>query len=536
MAGWRPPDSTPIDEIREARSALTGAREFLEAEQGRPGRVDLAVLTGGNSLALQLLHDALGYRTTNVRKRSARSAIATASRVLEEVSRGRDPTVEKAVFRSLARSTKAESSRDRGATVDEVVEQSAPVAPVVGAGDSAGTDRRSPAAPQSPSEKVTAPPHEASSVQVRRLTDAGVKRAKEFLTYMREHPGAKREPPREILFGDHYSRPFRESVRVERRHFRTRREAAEYFAPKFAPIRHLVADHAELWSWLAMYYFTGIVGAKGDEVRVSRQDERFVIDRHDSRLSQMRVRNYLWISWLLYETHGESVSFLLDQELTSASYLSSRALEYVRIFNSTGTVQLILRLYTHNGRQKQGMRRRSGGLEQLIRVLDQLERTYDVYGMSPDALIRILPEEFRRWDSQSAPRALDGVVPAEPVPRAAETSPAYPTPTQPVRGEPVNPGGEPVVPARGEPVEPHAHERPPIGTERTETAPVRQTLLQVRERIELQGQVSWADPREHLEEGSEAWEVYVAVCGVPERRLFRTAFLHRLNEVLASLD
>ena len=40
----------------------------------------------------------------------------------------------------------------------------------------------------------------------------------------------------------------------------------------------------------------------------------------------------------------------------------------------------------------------AGGLRHLIRVLDQLERTYDVYGMEPDALLRILPEEFRQWD------------------------------------------------------------------------------------------------------------------------------------------
>ena len=65
---------------------------------------------------------------------------------------------------------------------------------------------------------------------------------------------------------------------------------------------------------------------------------------------------------------------------------------------------------------------------------------------------------------------------------------------------------------------------------------MRRVLQGVRAQIEQQGQVSWADPREHIEEGSEAWKVYVAVCGVPERRLFRTAFLYRLDEVLASLD
>ena len=193
----------------------------------------------------------------------------------------------------------------------------------------------------------------------------------------------------------------------------------------------------------------------------------------------------------------------------------------------------MLRLYTTGTRQKRGFGQRPGGLRHLIRVLDQLERTYDVYGMSPDALIRILPEEFRRWDSESASRALEAVESSEPVPRAADTSPAYAIPAEPVRGEPVEPhaGEQPFDKLRA-----NGNESEPTPDPTFEQPSIRQTLLDVRARIEQQGQVTWADPREHMEEGSEAWKAYVAVCGVPERRLFRTAFLHRLDEVLTSLD
>ncbi len=520
MAGWRPPDSTPLDEIREARSALAGAREFLEAEQGRPGRVDLTVLTGGNSLALQLLHDALGYRTTNVQKRSARSAIATASRVLEEVSKGRDPTVEGAVFRSLSQSNRPQSSRVRREVDDETVQPVASPARAAATAKGAGSDERSPAAPTTPREGVFTRPSETSSIQVRRLTGDGIQRAKEFLAYMREHPRAKREPPRDLLFGERYSRPFRATVRVEPRSFRTRREAAEYFVPRFDPIRHLVADHAGLWSWLGMYYFADTVRVEGDVVRLSREDETFVVDRQDGISYRRRFRHYLWSSWRLYGAHGESVAFLLDKDLTWIGQLALRALDTVRIFNSAGIIQLMLRLYTEKGRQKRGFMYSVGGQRHLIRVLDQLERTYDVYGMSTDALVRILPEEFRRWDSESAPGALETAAVSEPAVGVVDASPAFPAPAERVRGEP--------------------SDRPRANGDRADPTPdppsVRQTLLDVRARIEQQGQVSWADPRQFMEEGSAAWRAYVAVCGVPERRLFRIAFLHRLDEALAALD
>ena len=523
MVGRRPPDTTPLDELREARAALDLGRKYIEAAYGPLGLVRLSDLSGENALALRLLHDALGYAPDRVHKRVASGAVTAVIRVLD----GFPPA--------------------HGVTVAAEVNSQEP-APQTDDTDEKADDSRSRApAPPRPGVIITPPPRETSGTQVRRFTDAGIERAKEFLAYMREHPDAKREPPPELLFGERYSRPFRESVRVERRPFRTRREAAEYFAPKFNSIRHLVADHAELWSWLGMYYFSDTVRVESGVARLSREDETFVFDRQDGISHRRRFRHYLWSSWRLYETHGEGVAFLLDKDLTWIGQLALRSLDTVRIFNSAGIIQLMLRLYTHNGRQKRGFMYSSGGQRHLIRVLDQLERTYDVYGMDPDALIRVLPEEFQRWDSQSAPGSLNGETSSKPTamvavdpdadaPDAAYPEQATPNPITARAADPSAAHHDPAEPLRGSKSSPRTA-RP--GEPRQPPSPqsfVRQTLLDIRVQIEQRGQVTWTDPREHLEEGSEAWKAYVAVCGVPERRLFRTAFLYRLNEVLAALD
>ncbi len=237
----------------------------------------------------------------------------------------------------------------------------------------------------------------ASGALVRRLTAEGLRRAREFLADMREHPTAPREPPRDLLYDERYSRPFQPDVWIERRPFRTRREAAEYLAPKLAPIRHLVADHAGVWSWLGMFYFADTVRAEDGKVRLSPLDETFVVHREDSRSFMLRFRHYLWGSWRLNEAHGEDAAFLLDQDLTSFGDIAQRTFGAIRVFNSAGIVPLILRLYTKSGRQRRGFGRDPGGLRHLLRVLDQLERTYDVYGMQPEALLHVLPQEFQRW-------------------------------------------------------------------------------------------------------------------------------------------
>ncbi len=248
-------------------------------------------------------------------------------------------------------------------------------------------------------------PSRSERQQLRRLTPAGIERARQFLSDLRDDPGGPIEPPHDLLYEERNAARFVGEIEVERRSFQTRRDAAEYFEPLLKPIAHLVADHAGVWSWLGMFYFAETVRRENGAVRLSPLDETFVVDRRDvaSRSYQLRFRHYLWGSWRLYEQHGERAAFLLDKELTWWGDIAQRSFGAIRTFNSVGIVPLILRLYTHGGHQKRGFNFSRGSLRHLIRVLDQLERTYDVYGMEPDALLKILPEEFRQWDGGPGP-------------------------------------------------------------------------------------------------------------------------------------
>ena len=443
---------------------------------------------------------------------------------------GRDPTVEGAAFRSLAQSTRPHSARAGGAMADRAKERVASTTRVAVSSEGTISKQHGPSVPPSPSERSSARPRGTSSIQVRRMTDEGLRRARDFLTDMRENPRADRQPPRELLFGERYSREFREPVRVDRRPFQTRREAAEYFVPKFDSIRHLVVDDARLWSWLGMLYFADTVRVEKGEVRLSPLDETFVVHREDSRSYMLRFRHYLWGAWRIFETHGESVAFLLDQDLTSFTHIAQRTFGTTRIFNSTGIVQLILSLYTRNNQQIRGFRRGPGGLDQLLRVLDQLERTYDIYGMTTDALLQTLPLEFQRRHHPLKPGMLEETPMSEPTSTDSERQfgrrRVLITPTPDAHAT----SGEAL--SRVDALDTTKTKQPPA----REPVPIRRALEDVRAKVKEQGQVSWVDPREHLEVGSEAWRTYVSVCGVPERRLFRTAFLYRLDEVLASLD
>ena len=246
----------------------------------------------------------------------------------------------------------------------------------------------------------------AREVRAREFTVRGIARARQFLEEVRQNPRGPKAPPRELLRGAEYTRAFRGDLTVQQRWhgFGSRREIGEYLAPRLEPFRTWIADRTSFWSWLGMFHFEDTVRIVDGAVRLSPLDEMFVIDRSDKQNLRGIHRHCLRAAWQLREVHGDDAAFLLDQPPWARGDIADRILQSQRIFNSAGIVPLILGLYTDGGRQKRGFQSRAGGLRHLLRVLDQLERTYDVYGMTPEAVVRVLPSEFEPWVNGASPQ------------------------------------------------------------------------------------------------------------------------------------
>ncbi|WP_423928554.1 hypothetical protein [Candidatus Palauibacter sp.] len=241
-------------------------------------------------------------------------------------------------------------------------------------------------------------------MKAREFTAKGIRRARQFLDEVREDPEGRRNPPRDLLEGPEYTRPFRGELTVNPRQqvFASRREIGEYLAPRLRPFGPRIADRTSLWSWLGLFYFENTARIVSGAVQLSPLDETFVLDPLDNQNLRGRHRHYLRSAWQLYEVHGDNAAFLLNQPPTARGDIADRIFQSQRIFNSAGIVPLILGLYTDGNRPKRGFQGRPGGLRHLLRVLDQLERTHDVYGMPAHALVRILPPEFKPWTNGSA--------------------------------------------------------------------------------------------------------------------------------------
>ena len=362
-------DNVALAGLREARDALT--------RPGAPLRVDLRDYVPEGSAAWRAF--------VRIRSESARSTLVPGHSVRRATMVG---WLEEVIARLEAEGDAVETPADEPAE--------------------APSPRDVPHAGERSLPTEEAPPRGAPVARgtpLRRLTADGIAEAQAFLTRLREQPDADRLRLRErlhdLLFEEPLSLPFNERIVIERRGFENRREAGAYLSERLKDVIPLVYGDAGMWSWLGMFYFPEIVRVKDGRVLLHADTSSLFLG---GRAEQRRYRHYLWSAWRLHEQHGESVAYMLDQPLTDSGDIARAVFDYPRVFTSAGVIQLILQLYTQGGRTKRRFSARQGepgSVRRLPAVLEQLELTYDVYGMVPKALLDVLPDDFRAWTARN---------------------------------------------------------------------------------------------------------------------------------------
>ena len=255
---------------------------------------------------------------------------------------------------------------------------------------------------------MTTPP---APQRVHTLTTDGIRGARAYLAQLRN--GELPPFPNTLLTAAQYAQPVASAIYVEQRPFASRRDAGAYLADRLAPLGIAsIANNAPLWSWLGMFYFHQVVQLDDQGVpRLGRNpDVAYVIDPDEiGRGARRHFAHRLLISWEIYTQHGENAWYLLDEPVNSMRQLADRLSGAPEIFRAVGIVDLAHRLYADRptGRLKPGVlaggqnQRPPGGIVRLLDVLNQLYMTYDIYGMTAEQLLPLLPPEFNRWQTPS---------------------------------------------------------------------------------------------------------------------------------------
>jgi hypothetical protein len=229
------------------------------------------------------------------------------------------------------------------------------------------------------------------------LNEKGIQKFREYLAVARE--GSTQQPPTEILRNSAYSSELRGSVEVEARMFGSKLEIAKYLNEKLNifPQSQIDRDFG-LWSWLSLYYFDQVCPPSKSGIRIPGQNGRHILDV-DYRLYRYHL---LFGPYNVYRLQGDKASLLLSGPLyeTSKHYLELAARQ--GFITNRGVIEAASLLYfdPEQRKPKRGSAvtvRKPGALIRFIDVVQQLDLTHDLYSMTGEEVLALLPAEFDGW-------------------------------------------------------------------------------------------------------------------------------------------
>ena len=232
---------------------------------------------------------------------------------------------------------------------------------------------------------------------VRVLNNRGIQGFREYLGGLRK--GAAIDPPLDMLTDPRYSAKIHGIVEVERYDFKSKLEMARNLYERLRILPHSQTDqNVGLWSWISLYYFDQICPKNRIGRRIAGQDSRHILDP-DYRLY---YRHLLSGPYNVYKLHeGKAPLLFYGPLFVLNSYYRQLACRQAFITNS-GVIEAANLLYYDSsiGKPKFGATSKTGKPGTIFRFIDviqQLDLTYDLYSMSGEEVLDLLPPEFDQW-------------------------------------------------------------------------------------------------------------------------------------------
>jgi len=228
----------------------------------------------------------------------------------------------------------------------------------------------------------------------RSLNRLGLERVRAYLAQLRA--GAPRAAPVELLEDAAATNELPVEIVIEPQVFPDRFALGGYLAERLEDVGLDVTDRdAGLWAWLSLAFFDQVCPPNAAGSRQPGRDYRHIPDfgyRH-------RHRHLLFGPYQLYRRHGERSRLLLSGPLHSESSVYHEIASRRDLIANKGVLEAAAMLYLdpRRGRPKpgsQGSVRQAGTVRRFVRVLQQLDVTYDIYGLTGRQILELLPEEF----------------------------------------------------------------------------------------------------------------------------------------------
>ncbi|MDI6720650.1 MAG: hypothetical protein QMD46_13685 [Methanomicrobiales archaeon] len=235
---------------------------------------------------------------------------------------------------------------------------------------------------------------------LRVFKERGIEKFHEYLVAV---AGGNRASPDDVLlYSDELSSEIGDKIEVEAKIFSSKMEAARYLS---AILQRLNLEdkyyNIGLWSWLSAFYFDSVCPAGPNGTRKIGRVYRYIPSQ--GRDWKHIYRHLLANPVRIYTYHQESAKILLYGPLYQQGDFIEQVTSRQDFARNKGIIHALGDLYWDPGRNlpKIGSsnRKKKGTLRRFIDVIQQFDLTYDLYSLSSDDILNLLPAEFDEWKS-----------------------------------------------------------------------------------------------------------------------------------------
>ena len=244
-------------------------------------------------------------------------------------------------------------------------------------------------------------------MQVRRLNTAGVTRFRGLLAQLRNGETSTISPE-EILTSRKTSSGLNVALQIEAdRQVISKKDMGRYLHEVLSPLnREDTIRRTGLWSWLGLFMFDVVCPSDPHTgTRRIREDWYYAFQPDDAVPNyQTYYRHLLYTPYFLYRSFGGGAGRAL---LAGRVWVGGDMIEQIasrqEYISCRPVLEALDRLYYVEegglGRIKRGStdRTRDGSLRRFVAFLQQIDATYDLYGLTCEKILDLLPPEFDDW-------------------------------------------------------------------------------------------------------------------------------------------
>ena len=193
-------------------------------------------------------------------------------------------------------------------------------------------------------------------------------------------------------------------VRIDIPPLVTKRELAKTVCEAFITAKwkslplHTDPHMRRIWTWLAAICFSRIRSRRAN--RRLQDYSFFIAGPNWNRFYRHRIAGPARTYWL-FRRRPMDANILLYGPAYQHSDFEEQITGRQDRYSNVALVAAANKLYwdSNSGRPKRGSqtRQRSGTLRRFLNVMDQLDLTYDLHGISEEKILNLLPPEFDRW-------------------------------------------------------------------------------------------------------------------------------------------